>query len=241
MCTVTYIPQTKENGFILTSNRDEKAYRPTVAPTIYSLNGVKTVYPKDAKAGGSWIAMNQNGRLSCLLNGAYAPHKKEDFHTESRGNVLLNLVNTPCDVESYFHRKDLSHVEPFTIVTLDIIDGETIKFSEIIWDGMKKKYREPNPEIPHLWSSVTLYNEQQRNLRNEWFKRFLSEHKGDISPSDVLAFHSGQHTGDIETNVIMERNGGLKTVSITQITMHDSKRKMSYIDLLNDTKSEFIL
>lgn len=56
MCTVTYIPQ-ENNNFILTSNRDEAYGRKTLAPSFYTIDGVKMLFPKDAVAGGSWIGV----------------------------------------------------------------------------------------------------------------------------------------------------------------------------------------
>lgn len=87
MCTVTYIPPSHDNDFILTSNRDEKVHRPTFHPRIYNIRGTEVCFPKDAVAGGSWIAANDRGRLCCLLNGAFTPHEKQSIHTSSRGKV----------------------------------------------------------------------------------------------------------------------------------------------------------
>jgi len=68
MCTVTYIPSTEENGFVLTSNRDEKEFRPTSPPEIYAYGNCKLVYPRDEQAGGSWIAINEKGiSIACSM------------------------------------------------------------------------------------------------------------------------------------------------------------------------------
>ena len=81
MCTVSYIPLGQNKDFILTSNRDEKVFRPAIAPAIHKTGDIHICYPKDSKAGGSWIAMNNRGRICCLLNGAFEAHLKQDFHT----------------------------------------------------------------------------------------------------------------------------------------------------------------
>ncbi|NDC40852.1 MAG: hypothetical protein EBZ77_04755, partial [Chitinophagia bacterium] len=55
MCTVTYLPL--DNGHILTSNRDEQLLRQAAAPP--ELIEGKTggiLFPRDGKAGGTWIA-----------------------------------------------------------------------------------------------------------------------------------------------------------------------------------------
>ena len=58
MCSVSFVPL--EDGFLLTSNRDEKRFRPTIEPKIYLENKVKLLYPKDEKAGGTWIVSKED-------------------------------------------------------------------------------------------------------------------------------------------------------------------------------------
>ena len=233
MCTVSYIPKDNNGRFVLTSNRDEKAFRPTVPPFLYELGEIKVGFPKDEKAGGSWIAANNNGRLCCLLNGAFVAHKKEPHHTQSRGNILVELIASPLSPFDFYEGIKLEKVEPFTIVTLETRALEIIHFSEFIWDGVKKHFRALNPNETFIWSSVTLYNEAHRNLRRQWFARFINEKNGSILPESILDFHAGKHTTDISINTIMEREGGLKTVSITQVVPENGKFRMDYFDLHN--------
>ncbi|GET24402.1 NRDE family protein [Prolixibacter sp. NT017] len=233
MCTVSYIPNANGSSFVLTSNRDEKAFRPTIAPQIYELGETKTGFPKDEKAGGSWIAANNNGRLCCLLNGAFVAHEKKPHYTQSRGNILVELASSSLSPVDFYENKNLMNVEPFTIVTVETSNNKITHFSEFIWDGNKKHFKELNPGEPQIWSSVTLYSEEHRNLRKQWFGRFLKNVNGNISPESILGFHSGKHTSDNSINTVMEREGGLKTVSITQVIPENGKFRMSYFDLHN--------
>ncbi len=235
MCTVSYIPSSNDGSFILTSNRDEKVQRPTFSPEIYNIHDMKVCFPKDALAGGSWIAANENGRLCCLLNGAFTPHEKQSHHTHSRGKVLTDLVASPLDVMVFFSLQDLSKTEPFTIITVEIKEKKVIYFTEFIWDGTKKYLKELDQDQSYVWSSVTLYTDEHRRLRKEWFNSFLSENKSDISSDKVWSFHSGNHTSDNTVNLVMFREEGLKTVSITQVTSHSGKFVMNYSDLLENT------
>ena len=240
MCTVSYIPNANDAGFVLTSNRDEKSFRPTVVPQIYTIGKLKVGFPKDVQAGGSWIAANGNGRLCCLLNGAFVAHEKKPPYTQSRGTVLLELISSESDASDFFQEKDLLGIEPFTMITLEQHEATVRHFSELIWDGTSKHFRKLNPEESYIWSSVTLYGDEHRHLRKQWFDRFLQEHSGDLSPENILKFHSGSHTGDHSINVIMEREGGLKTVSITQLVPENGKFRMKYHDLhkLENTEIE---
>ena len=234
MCTVTYIPPTVDYSFILTTNRDEKEYRRTEAPAIHERNGLSLCFPQDILAGGSWIAANGEGRLCCLLNGAFVAHQKQEFHTYSRGKVLLDFVSGKEEVSVLFEKEDFTNVEPFTIVTIEHDGGTIIQINECIWDGTRRHFRELDKRQAYIWSSVTLYSEESRNLRKEWFYKFLQEYRAQISPEKVFIFHSDTHTLDHSVNLIMHREGGLKTVSITQVTPHNDKLLMNYFDLVED-------
>lgn len=233
MCTVSYIPIKKTGGFVLTSNRDEKFFRPTLVPQVYNFENRKLVFPKDEKAGGSWIAMNDNGRLCCLLNGAFEAHEKKPVYSQSRGNILVEAASSLKKPEQFFAEKNLTGVEPFTIITVEENENNVGHFSEFIWDGGRKHLRSLNPEEPYIWSSVTLYSVEHRNLREQWFSSFLLNLNANISHESILGFHSDSHTGDNSINVVMKRKGGLKTVSITQVVNEKGKFRMNYFDLHN--------
>lgn len=241
MCTVSYIPGKTEGSFTLTSNRDEKLFRATLAPQVYNIENRKLAFPKDEKAGGSWIAANNNGRLCCLLNGAFVAHEKKPHYAQSRGNALIEATATGKSPEQFFAEKELLNVEPFTIVSVEKTGEEISHFSEFVWDGAKKYFRLLNADEPQIWSSVTLYSKEHCNLRKEWFRRFLQEKNGSISAEKVLEFHKGNHTADTSVNVIMEREGGLKTVSITQVVSENEHFRMNYFDLHNQQNSTLLI
>ncbi len=136
----------------------------------------------------------------------------------------------------FFSHQDLSKKEPFTIVTLEMKAEKVIRFTEFIWDGNKKYLKELDPGLPYVWSSVTLYSEEHRRLRREWFNNFLSEHHAEVSSDQVWRFHAGRHTSDTTVNLVMHREEGLKTVSITQVTRHGGKFVMKYADLLENAE-----
>lgn len=233
MCTVSYIPNSNKNGFILTSNRDEKAIRPTLAPKIYSKNGIDLCFPKDEKAGGSWIAANNKGRLCCLLNGGVVKHEKQHYHTKSRGNVLIEATQTSESVEQYFKLNSFTNVEPFTIITVENSRYGVSELSEFIWDGANKNFRILKKDESYIWSSVTLYSAENRKQRHQWFQNYLNKNNGIVSTEKALSFHTGNFSDNKEINLIMEREGNLKTVSITQVVPKNGKLKMSYSDLLH--------
>jgi hypothetical protein len=241
MCTVSYFPLSSAHNFILTSNRDEKDFRATLPPAIHKLHGTSLLYPKDEQAGGSWITANNKGRVCCLLNGAFIAHEKQDFHTVSRGTILLELSTSALSVDTFFAGKNLSNVEPFTIVSIEQKSEQIGSLCEFVWDGNEKHFRQLDSNAPYIWSSVTLYNKEQRKERKEWFTQFLAEAEGELSAEQIFAFHSGSHTHDNSINLVMQRGGGLKTVSITQIRPQHGNLQMTYFDMLSDSKQQLAI
>ncbi len=231
MCTVTYIPPREEVEFILTSNRDEKVRRNTLAPRLYKIGDVQLCFPKDVLAGGSWIAASNRGRLACLLNGGYLPHEKRSHHSHSRGRVLIDLAASPHTPMVFFSYQDLGHTEPFTAVILDLNGGRIAEFTQFVWDGSKKYLKELDPQTAYIWSSVTLYSDSERRFRKDWFDRFLKEEVSSITPDKVFAFHAGDHTDDKRINLVMQRDEALRTVSITQVKSESGAFTMKYLDL----------
>ena len=92
MCTVTYIPL-GNSDFILTSSRDIPFARKKAAhPKKTTEDGVELYYPKDGKAGGTWIGTSAKNRLICLLNGGFKYHTSREKYTKSRGLIVKELL-----------------------------------------------------------------------------------------------------------------------------------------------------
>lgn len=233
MCTVSFIKH--KEGFSLTSNRDEQVSRPTDAPKVYEENNQQLVYPKDQKAGGTWIATSDQNVSVCLLNGAFENHKRQLPYARSRGQVLKErfAYNSNRD---FIKRVDLYNVEPFTLLMID--HHNEIDFIELVWDGHQKHTRQIDTSKNHIWASATLYSEQERENRKHWFKKFLDQNKT-IKTDDIIAFHTGSFTDDKANDMLMQRNAELKTLSVSQINILPNSTCFIYKDL--DQKKSYKL
>jgi len=226
MCTVTFIPA-NDHCFI-TSSRDENAARPqAIAPGIYKKNGFALLYPKDAAACGSWIALNENGNMAVLLNGAFIKHEPKPPYRKSRGLVFLDIIAHP-QPNHYFAEIDLANIEPFTVVLL-----VNRCLYECRWDGAKKHDKQLDETKTHIWSSATLYSPAATSKRNYWFNKWLTE-TGSPTQEDIFNFHRLAGDGDSTNSVLMNRGGELLTVSITGIVLNNGKGTMHYFNVLNN-------
>ncbi len=229
MCTVTFLP-VKDKIFI-TSNRDEKVQRPAAnSPDIEKMSTGKMLFPKDGKAGGTWIALHNNGNAMILLNGAKEKHHHIPPYRKSRGLVFLDIFDASFPSKRFL-KTDLENIEPFTLVIWD-----TNQLFEARWDGELANIDEIDHTIPHIWSSATLYDKEVIEKREHWFNVWLI---GNDNPTieSILLFHRFGGEGDERNDLRMNRNGILKTVSITGIELTAEKSVMYYHDMLTGIES----
>ncbi|WKD85120.1 hypothetical protein KCTC32516_00459 [Polaribacter huanghezhanensis] len=221
MCTVTYLP-IGESDFILTSNRDEQPSRKTLEPKEYFEDGVKLTYPKDELAGGTWIGLSDKNRLVCLLNGGFEIHEREALYKMSRG-IIVKAILKSDDFENYITTFDFIGIEPFTIVLLDW--NTKLKAYELVWDGTQQHFSKLKNE-PKIWSSSTLYTQQEKELRKGWFADWLANQKG-ITQEEILKFHHNSEFGTPENSPKMKRSY-VETVSITSVKKSDQNIALNY-------------
>jgi len=227
MCTVSFIPV--KDKFFLTSNRDEKVLRKAAfAPAIYWENGSGLLYPKDADAGGSWISLNQNGNAAVLLNGAFTKHIPQPPYRKSRGIIFLDIIGAarPCFA---FTKISLHNIEPFTIILF-----EDNCLYECRWDGQQKHCIQLKNYRPYIWSSATLYEPEVVAKREFWFTQWLNKNPNP-KQEDILQFHQFTGDGDINNDLMMNRDGKMLTVSVTGIELDKYVGKMRYTDLKDNT------
>ncbi|MGB0879245.1 MAG: NRDE family protein [Polaribacter sp.] len=229
MCTVTYLPL-GNNDFILTSNRDETPMRKTIPPKTYTENGVALTYPKDELAGGTWIGLSEKNRLVCLLNGGFEKHQRNTYYKMSRGLVVKNIL-TSDDAVGFVNHFDFIDIEPFTLILVDW-NAASLETYELVWDGSKKHFIKLKQK-PHIWSSSTLYTEEMKRFRKEWFAHWLAENE-EFHQEKIFRFHQDETLGNSEISPKMKREF-LETVSITSFKKEKDSMVIQYLDFVNDT------
>ena len=226
MCTVTFIPQGKGN-FILSSNRDEAAARSPKNISSIEQDGIRLVFPRDSKAGGTWIAMSETGRVVCLLNGAFVKHQHQPPYKKSRGIMVLDVFRYDS-LNQFLENYDFEGMEPFTMVLVD--DNELY---ELRWDEKEKHIKALHFDRQYIWSSATLYTPQIQQMRAEWFNEWLHD-RIDFGLEAIQDFHFNGGKKDTWNGFIMNRLNLVQTVSHTNIIRSDMELKLLYNDLINN-------
>ncbi len=224
MCTVSYVPL-KGYDFILTSNRDEAISRAeTFFPSSITANHIPVYFPKDSRAGGSWIA--SSGKLTaCLLNGAFKKHTRETDYKISRGLMLLAAFDYD-HVQQFTSNYDFKGIEPFTLIL--VYKNSDVELFEIRWDGVQIYFKELASHKPYIWASATLYTPEVIIQRETAFEILMS--RFNYSQEEIIDFHSFQ-TEDNENGIMMNR-GEKRTISITSIKSTSQATTMLYNDLI---------
>lgn len=224
MCTVSFV--NANSKIIITSNRDEKTLRPNaIEPKNYSINNKKIIFPKDKKAGGTWYAIDEHSNVLVLLNGAEERHVLKDGYRKSRGLIVLDLISNKSPFKAW-QNIDLKNIEPFTLVLF-----ENQKLYQLQWNETEKSAIELDPNQSHIWSSSTLYSKEIREKRAHWFYTFLDT-KPQVSEEELFNFHRYTEEDNNEHGLVINRNGTLKTVSITQTVIEKNKVTIHYNDLI---------
>ena len=79
--------------FFVVNNRDESPLRAaTFQPEPMEIDGVKIMAPIDATVKGTWIGINEAGRMVCLMNGAFENHVKNHCTAKVEVKLLLNSL-----------------------------------------------------------------------------------------------------------------------------------------------------
>lgn len=223
MCTVTFVPI--KNGYFLTSNRDEKYARKIAEPpTENHINDYRLIFPRDTDSKGTWIVLKENGDSLCLLNGAFEQCIEDKTFKTSRGKVVLEIAASPNMLLSFLS-SSLCNTAPFTLIIVS-----NLNLFECRWDGSSKFYKLLNINKPYIWSSVTLYNNNEQNLRSQWFQNWLNETPY-IDIEQLHSFHKNTGVGNPAYDLVMNRNDELFTVSITLIKVEEALSSMHYIDI----------
>ncbi len=227
MCTLTFIPN--ETHTIFTSNRDESKERAKAFfPKLMRFKNLQVMFPKDPDQGGTWIAAGNDGRVICLMNGAFQPHQTNPPYRKSRGLVVLASFEY-SSFDDFIRQINLQQIEPFTLIMWEP-NNPQMQLKELRWDGQQKHFQQHNPYRPQIWSSTQLYPQRVQKKRQQWFEDWLKEN----TVRDLEAIRHFHHYGgeaNAEENLRMTKYQEVETLSITSVEIGTDQLQMVHEDL----------
>ncbi len=238
MCTVTFLPtDASVGGYLLTTNRDESpSRRPASPPESTLIGGRAVLLPRDAEAGGTWIAVDDAGRAVCLLNGDRPrPSAGTDASAPpSRGLLVLDLMEDPrpAIVADRLRERIGRDALPYRAFKLLVIDptggpGEPAAL-HMDWDTVE--WSQHSVEGPGLLVSSTFRREDVNAHRARAWDALLEQLPADHAArrERMVGFH-GEHgpQGADAFGVCVHREDA-RTVSSTMVEVGPGEVAMHY-------------
>ncbi len=220
MCTLSFVA--KPRGYYLAMNRDERFDRGRATPPeVVDVGVVQAIFPRDV-AGGTWIALTDQG-TSWALQNWHVPYAYDK--TVSRGLVIPRVAacSSREEVERKLTPSELRGMLPFRLFGFLPHAREIYEWR---WDGsgvhtLKFDWR------PHQWFSSGLSDEKAEAARMPIFH--AAERSTSAESLEWLRRLHRLHTpeGPFSICVHGEIAG---TVSYTEITVATRTVTMRYAD-----------
>lgn len=124
MCTLIVVHRRIPGvPLVVAANRDEFYDRPAAGPGFLSHpNGSRLLAPRDLRAGGTWLGLNQNGVFAALTN---RPNPTPDPSCRSRGLLVIDALGFADAVKAAaaFESLQPDRYNPFNLLVADANDA----------------------------------------------------------------------------------------------------------------------
>lgn len=119
MCLILFAYKSHpEYRLILAANRDEFLRRPT-APLGFHFPGEQILCGRDLQAGGTWLAVAEDGRIGGITN--YRDPARNKIDTPSRGEIVLDYLRSGKSAKDFLTelRSNSDIYNGFNLILID--------------------------------------------------------------------------------------------------------------------------
>jgi len=220
MCTLSWWHQGASYGVFF--NRDESRRRtPAEIPCCFEAHGLSYLSPVDPDGGGTWIWVNEDGVISCLLN-YYGVKKDPPACPVSRGLLLKSLAGYQ-DREALLtavSEADLAKYKGFLLFCMDQRGLGTV-----IWDCNRLHSVSPGDLKAPITSSGFLPEEIVLYRQNAYASRFAGTDS--TSPEELFSYHTF-HDPSLPAHSVLMCRPDARTVSLSRIIVDEETVYFSY-------------
>jgi hypothetical protein len=130
MCTLIVLHRCfPEAPLLIAANRDEYLERPAEPPGLRRIGGRRVVAPRDLRAGGTWLGVNDRGVFVAVTN---RPTPRPDPARRSRGLLVEELLGSASAREA---ADEASRVAPGAYNPFHLFVGDGEDAIAVVYDG----------------------------------------------------------------------------------------------------------
>ncbi len=222
MCTVTW--SYSDAGYHLFFNRDEQISRlPALPPKVHQAGGVRSIYPVDGQAGGTWLGVNEHGITIGILNHYAAGAARVASEPRiSRGLLVTSLLDArlASDVDRRLSNSSLRHYAPFILIVISPLRDLTSH----TWDG--RTLRTQTSVKPRFLTTSGFESAKVEAVRVSSYESWAHQHPT-LDASSLQAFHASRLPEPGPYAICMQRDDA-KTLSLSKVTVQVDRVRFFY-------------
>jgi uncharacterized protein with NRDE domain len=201
MCTLILFHRCFADAeLVIAANRDEYLERPAEPPALRAWHGRTVLAPRDARAGGTWLGLNDAGLFAALTN---RPNPRPDATRRSRGLLVSDALAAGSAIEAAARLGQLAAraYNPFNLVVCDPSDAFVVVYEEkpdvrrlaagphVIGNGDPDSRR--LPKVARLLEQAEAIARGPAAGALPALERVCAAHRDDSSPLESTCIHAG--------------------------------------------------
>ncbi len=217
MCTVVILRRPDHDWpLVLGANRDEMKDRPWTGPARHWPDRPEVVAGIDEQAGGTWLGMNDDGLVACVLNRFGTLGSHPDYR--SRGELPLEILD---HAEAEIAAEAFDNLNPEAYRPFNMVVGDYTTAWWIKNDGVTIQVEEISEGVSML--SAHDLNDVSSDRIKLHLPRFRSAPAPDPDTQDWMAWtalmSSRKSQADARGAMQIETDTGFETVSSSLIAL----------------------
>jgi len=170
MCTLAF--EYQKESLIIGFNRDEITERNIAySPQLIEKNNLKILAPIDPVGSGTWIGVNQLGRVACLMNHTHYKKQYNLTYLRSRGQLVSDILGLVHEQPFFYVQTHAAYFAPFHLFVFD-----TNMAFRVTWNGFELHFYTISYGS-YSYSSTTLYNKETAVKRDIEWKKIAEKEK----------------------------------------------------------------